>query len=404
MTSTFTYKVRDASDNIITGTVEGETERIVAESLRDRGYRPIEITPAAVGMNTEIKIPGFGNKVKLKELAVFCRQFATMINAAVPMLEALTVMQEQTDNDYFRKIIGKVRSTVESGLPLSTAMAEHPKVFPIMMTSMIKAGESSDIVAAMQRIADNYESEARLKGKIKAALAYPVVVFSLSMVMCLIMLIFVVPVFAKMFKSLGGTLPFPTQMLVDMSNILSSFWYILLGLFVGSIYAAKRYRLHPSVRAVIDPFKLKAPVFGALNRKLSISRFTRNFAGLYASGVPIQDCLDLSADASGNLIYAEILHRAKDVIQSGKALSAGLAGNKFIPSMVVQMVRVGEDSGHLDEMMNKVADFYDEEVEAATEALTSMIEPLMIAVLGAIIGTMLVALYMPIFKIYNLVN
>lgn len=404
MTTTYNYRVRDEAGNFLTGTVDGDNEAVVASSLRLRGYRPIEITPMTVGLSTEIKIPGTGEKVKLKELAAFSRQFATMIAAAVPILEALSVMTEQTENKFFRKTLGNVRTTVESGKVLSEAFSEHPKVFPTLMVSMIKAGETSDLVAALKRVADNYEAEAKLKGKIKAALAYPVVVFVLSIVMCIAMLIFVVPTFAKMFKQLGGKLPLPTQMLMDLSTLLTSYWYLWIGAFFGAVFAWGKYKRHDAVRAVVDPLKLKLPVFGGLNRKLAISRFSRNFAGLYSSGVPVQDCLDLAADASGNLVFARILRGAKDIVASGRPMSEALGQSDDIPTMVVQMIRVGEDSGHLDEMMGKVADFYDEEVEAATEALTSMIEPLMIVVLGSIIGSMLVALYLPMFKIYNLVQ
>jgi type IV pilus assembly protein PilC len=356
-------------------------------------------------MNKEINLSGLGPKVKLKDLAVFSRQFATMINSGLSMLRALTILTEQADNKELRRVLGEVRSDVETGSSLSAALAKHPKVFPPLMVNMTKAGEVGGFLdSVLLQIAGNYESEVRLRGKVKAAMTYPVVVLVMALMAVTVMLIFIVPVFAKMFRDLGSTLPAPTRVLVFVSGVLRRFApFLLVGLVtLGIVW--RRVRHSDQVRAVVDPAKLRAPVFGALFQKIALSRFARNLGTMTQSGVPILQSLDIVADTTGNVVVARAVRAVQDSVRQGESLSKPLTQHPVFPPMVVQMMSVGEDTGALDSMLLKISDFYDDEVERTTESLTALIEPLMIAFLGGLVGSMIIALYMPIFKVFTLME
>src|SRR3954449_11825357 len=351
------------------------------------------------------QIPGFGNKVKLKDLAIFSRQFATMVNSGLSLLRALTILTEQTENKYLSSIIGEVRNDVETGNSLSGAMAKHPNVFPPLMVNMCKAGEVGGFLdSVMLQIANNYEAEVKLRGKIKAAMTYPTVVFVMAILAVTGMLLFIVPVFADLFKQLGGTLPAPTRLLVFMSKSLKLLMpFVIVGLIAGVI-TWKKVKNKDQVRNVVDPLKLKVPVFGDLFRKVALARFARNLGTMMHSGVPILQSLEIVADTTGNVVLARAIRDVQDSVRQGESIAGPLKNHAVFPPMVVQMMAVGEDTGALDTMLHKIAEFYDQEVEATTEALTALIEPLMIAFLGGIVGSMIVALYMPIFKIFDLVK
>jgi type IV pilus assembly protein PilC len=356
-------------------------------------------------MKTEIKIPGFGGKVKLKDLAIMSRQFATMINSGLSLLRALNILAEQTANKKLAEVLGEVRNSVETGNPLSGALAQHPDIFPPLMINMVRAGEVGGFLdGVLTQVASNYEAEVRLKGKIKSAMTYPVVVFIMAILACVGMLIFIVPTFAKMFEGLGAELPAPTQILVNLSHLLKATApLIVIGLITFSI-VWKKIKRKEKVRNFVDPLKLKMPVFGALFQKISLSRFTRNFGTMLHAGVPILQALDIVADTSGNMVVAHAVRDVQESVRQGESLTAPLAQHAVFPPMVVQMMAVGEDTGALDDMLHKIAEFYDQEVEATTEALTSLIEPLMIAFLGGVVGSMIIALYMPIFKVFDLIK
>jgi type IV pilus assembly protein PilC len=404
-TATFNYSVRDKSGKLVSGTLDAENSAAVANRLKAMGYSPVSINEANAGLKKEIKIPGFGNKVKLKDLAIFSRQFATMVNSGLSLLRALTILTEQTENAYLARIIGEVRNDVETGNSLSGAMAKHPDVFPPLMVNMCKAGEVGGFLdSVMLQIANNYEAEVKLRGKIKAAMTYPTVVFVMAILAVTGMLIFIVPVFANLFKQLGGTLPAPTRVLVFMSHSLKMLMpAIIVGLIVGMI-VWKKVKHKDQVRNVVDPFKLKIPVFGELFRKVALARFARNLGTMMHSGVPILQSLEIVADTTGNVVLARAVRDVQDSVRQGESIAGPLKEHAVFPPMVVQMMSVGEDTGALDAMLHKIAEFYDQEVEATTEALTALIEPLMIAFLGGIVGSMIVALYMPIFKIFDLVK
>ena len=404
-TTTFQYQVRDKTGKIVSGTLEAESQSAVAQKLTSMGYATVSISKASGGMKTELKIPGFGGKVKLKDLSIMSRQFATMINSGLSLLRALNILSEQTENKTLAKVLAEVRNDVETGNPLSGALAQHPAVFPPLMINMVRAGEVGGFLdGVLLQIAENYEAEVKLKGKIKSAMTYPVVVFVMAMLAVTGMLLFIVPVFAKMFDGLGAKLPLPTQILVNMSELLKTFFPFLIIGFIAFMIVWKRVKHKEQVRNFLDPLKLKMPVFGGLFQKIALSRFTRNFGTMLHAGVPILQSLDIVADTSGNSVVAKAVRDVQESVRSGESLTAPLANHSVFPPMVVQMMSVGEDTGALDEMLHKISEFYDQEVEATTEALTSLIEPLMIAFLGGMVGSMIIALYMPIFKVFDLIE
>jgi type IV pilus assembly protein PilC len=406
MSTTFKYSVRDTGGKLVTGSLEADNQAAVARKLLQMGYAPVSITSDEKrGLQKDVSIPGFKARVKLKDLAIFSRQFATMVNSGLSLLRALAILCEQTDSKELARVLTEVRNDVETGSALSVSMAKHPDAFPPLMINMIKAGEVGGFLdSVMLQIAENFESEVKLRGKVKSAMTYPIVVFIMAMVMCVIMLIFIVPVFAGMFDSLGGQLPFPTQMLVYASDILR--WtapFLVVGLIVGVI-VWRRVKDREGVRNVVDPIKLKTPVFGNLFQKIALSRFSRNLGTMMKSGVPILQSLDIVADTTGSIVVARAVRDVQQSVRGGESLAAPLTEHKVFPSMVVQMMAVGEETGALDTMLLKISDFYDQEVEATTEQLTALIEPLMIAFLGVVVGGMIIALYMPIFKIFDLIG
>jgi len=403
--ATFDYQVRDRGGKVVRGRIDAESPAAVATKLKNMGYAPISISQANAGLNKEIKIPGSGNKVKLKDLAIASRQFATMINSGLSLLRALTILSEQTQNKHLGEVFASVRLSVEQGSSLSQALGHHPKVFPPIMINMTRAGETGGFLdQVLMQLADNFEAEVKLRSKIKSAMTYPLVVFGFAILSVTAMLLFIVPVFADMFDSLGGTLPLPTRVLVMLSHGLRTFMPFILVVLIVSMVLWKRYKNTPRVRDIVDPTKLKAPVFGPLFQKVALSRFSRNLGTMIHSGVPILQALDIVADTTGNVVIAHAVHDVEVSVRQGESLAKPLLEHPVFPPMVVQMMAVGEDTGSLDAMLHKISDFYDNEVEATTEALTSLIEPIMIAFVGAIVGGMIVALYMPIFKVFDLIK
>lgn len=406
MSSTmYQYQVRDKAGKVVSGTIEADSQAAVAQKLNSMGYAALSISEHKAGMKTEIRIPGFGGKVKLKDLAVMSRQFATMINSGLSLLRALNILAEQTPNKKLAEILTEVRNSVETGQSLSAALAEHPAVFPPLMVNMVRAGEVGGFLdGVLLQIAANYEAEVKLKGKIKSAMTYPVVVFVMAILAVTGMLLFIVPVFATMFEDLGAPLPAPTRILVGLSHLLKAWFPVLIVLGIAGAVTWRKVKHKEGVRNFVDPLKLRMPVFGKLFQKIALSRFTRNFGTMLHAGVPILQALDIVADTSGNSVVAKAVRDVQESVRNGESLSAPLANHPVFPPMVVQMMSVGEDTGALDGMLHKISEFYDQEVEATTEALTSLIEPLMIAFLGGIIGAMIIAMYMPIFAVFDLIN
>jgi type IV pilus assembly protein PilC len=404
-TLTYEYSVRDKAGKIVSGKLEAESQAAVATKLKSMGYAPMSITQSKAGMKKELSIPGFGKRVKLKDLAVMSRQFATMINAGLSMLRALTILSEQTENKELARILRLVGNDVETGGSLSASMAKYPDVFPPLMVNMCRAGEVGGFLdSVLLQIAANYEAEVHLRGKVKAAMTYPVVVLIMAVLAVVGMLLFIVPTFAEMFKTLGGQLPAPTRVLVFLSESMKIMAPFMVVGIITFVVVWRKVKNTDRVRNFVDPLKLKLPVFGPLFAKIALSRFARNLGTMMSSGVPILQSLDIVSDTTGNVVLARAIRDVQESVRTGESLAAPLENHPVFPPMVVQMMAVGEDTGALDTMLHKISEFYDQEVEATTEALTALIEPLMIAFLGGIVGSMIIALYMPIFKIFDLIN
>lgn len=405
VTQAYSYRGRDAAGRVVKGRVDAASEAAVASRLRTMGLSPIAIAEAnTTGLNREIDLR-FGSGVRLKDLAVMSRQMSTMIGAGLSLLKTLTVLAEQTSNKRLAAILGDVGAQVEAGSAFSDALRKQGDVFPPLMVNMVRAGETGGFLdSALESIATNFEKEVKLRGTIKSALTYPVIVLIMSLVSVVGMLLFIVPVFDNMFKSLGGQLPLPTEILVVLSHAMVWLGPLLLVLTVGGLWWWARNKNKERVRRVVDPIKLKLPVFGPLMTKIAVARFSRNFANMIGAGVPILQAIRIVGETSGNWVIERALLAVAESVRNGESISRPLLEHPVFPSMVTQMIAVGEDAGSLETMLEKIADFYDDEVQAATEQLTAMIEPLMIAFLGVVIGGMVIALYMPIFQISSLIK
>lgn len=405
-TRTFEYAVRDRNGKIVKGRVEANNQAAVANRLREMGLAAVSIAEVnSSGLQREIKLPGGSDKIKLKDLAVMSRQMATMISAGLSLLRTLAILSEQTENKALAKVLGQVRNDVETGGALSSAMSKHKVAFPPLMVNIIRAGEVGGFLEkALVSVAENYEAEVKLRGKVKSAMTYPVMVFILAILAVAAMLIFIVPVFKNMFDGLGGTLPLPTLMLVYLSDLMKWVGPVIVVALVVFMSWWNKHKNDDAVREKVDPLKLRAPIFGMLFKKIAIARFARNFGTMIASGVPLLQALEIVGQVSGNWVIERAIHDVQDSVRRGESLTGPLGRHDVFPSMVVQMMAVGEDSGALETMLEKISEFYDQEVEATTEQLTSLIEPLMIAFIGLIVGGMIVALYLPIFNVFNLIG
>jgi type IV pilus assembly protein PilC len=338
-------------------------------------------------------------KVTAKDLVLFTRQLSTMIDAGLPLIQGLEILANQEPNKTFKKILVQIKSDVEAGATFADALKKHPKVFDNLYTNLVAAGELGGVLdTILQRLAAYIEKNEKLKGKVKSALVYPVTILIIAAVVVVVMLVFVIPVFQEMFSSLGGELPALTQGVVDVSAFLRKNFLYLVALVVGIVVAFNRIRATDKGEYFFDRLALKLPIFGLLLRKVAVAKFTRTLGTMITSGVPILDGLDIVAKTAGNRIVEEAIVATKVSISEGKTIAEPLSKSGVFPSMVCQMVSVGESTGALDTMLIKIADFYDEEVDAAVEALTSLIEPFMMVFLGGTVGTMLAAMYLPIFK------
>jgi type IV pilus assembly protein PilC len=403
--NSYAYRVRTKEGRVLAGKMEADGEAAVASRLRSQGMIPVQITKdTKVSMKMEINI--LPKKVKLKDLAVFARQFATMINAGLSLLRTINILADQTENPALKNAIGEMRDDVERGSSLSASMSKHPKIFSGLFVAMVRAGETGgQLDTVLTRIADNYEADYKLRQKVKAAMTYPVVVAGIAVLLVTVMLLFIVPTFAEMFKGLGGELPLPTQILLTLSQAAKWLVPLLVVLAIAGFVAYKRLRKSSAeFRLRADRLKLRIPIFGDLFQKIALSRFSRTLALLLRAGVPVLQALDIVAETTGNEVLTRATHDVKDSVRSGETMAGPLERHGVFPPMVVQMISVGEDTGAIDAMLDKVSDFYDQEVESTTESLTSLIEPIMIAVLGGIVGAMIIALYMPMFKIFELVK
>jgi type IV pilus assembly protein PilC len=400
-TKTFHYRALDATGKKAKGTIEAPNEAAATHMLRSRGEVPLDLTEAGQGLQKDIKIPGLGNRVKLKDLAVFARQFATMTSSGMSLLRSLSILEEQASSPPLKKAIGEVRADVATGAGLSASMAKHDRAFPRLMIAMIRAGEAGGMIdKALEQIAVSLEKDTALRGKIKAALTYPAIVLAFTFIMIAGVLIFIVPIFEGMFKSLGGELPMPTQFLVTASHNMGWLGPLTLGLAIGgSVLYKRRMRSSEEFRLNVDKLKMRMPVFGPLLRKLAMSRFSRNLGLLLNVGVPIMQALAVVGETTGNEVINAAMKDVQSTVRDGQPMSSALRNHPIFPTMVTQMIEVGEESGQISQMLDKVADFYDREVDTAAESLTASIEPIMVVVMGTVVGGMVICLYLPMFTI-----
>lgn len=398
----FNYKAKDPNGNYIENKIKAFRIEDVENELLSRGFTPLDIEET----NVFSRDLSFGKKgIKLKEVAQFARQFATMTQAAVPIVRTLEILHDQSSNPTMKDIIRQLITDISNGSSLGDALAKHPDTFSQIMVSMVRAGESGGFLdKTLLSVAESLEAEVKLKAKIKSAMTYPVVIFILAIVMCIAMLLFIVPVFDDLFKSLGGDLPVPTQILVNLSEFLKVGAIpiaIAIGIF---IFWWRKNKNNQKIREFIDPIKLKIPVFGKLHNLIIMSRFARNFGSLLDAAVPIVPVIDIVGTTTGSTVVEKALQNVRDSVLSGGTVAKPMADNELFPKMLVEMTAIGEDAGDMPNMLNKVADAYDDDVEAMTDSLTSLLEPIMLVFLGGVVGSMIVALYLPIFSVYDLVN
>ncbi len=403
MAETYAYRVRDTGGKLVNGTLVADSRDLVVGRLREMGYTPLEITVQKPGMKREFH---FSNKVKVADLSVFSRQFATMVTSGLPILKSLAILEQQVDSRPLRTALADVRLEVEQGNSLSGAMAKHPKVFSNLYVAMVRSGEAGGVLeAVLLRLADNLEREVSLRRQVKSAMTYPVVVVGFVGLILMVMLLFIVPQFKSIYATLHGTLPLPTRLLLKASDLLKHDFIFVAIVMGGAVYAFRRYKKTPKGRAAWDAIKLKFPIFGPLFQKTALARFSRILGVLNKSGVPILQSLDVVSETVDNAVLAGAIHDIQESVKQGQSLSGPMARHEAIfPPMVAQMLAVGEETGALDTMLEKVADFYDEEVTAAVDALTAIIEPVMIFIVGGAVGVAVIALYLPMFNIINLVK
>jgi type IV pilus assembly protein PilC len=404
MATTYSYKVRDSNGRTISGSLDAENRALVATRLKDMGYVPISIDKKSASMSSEITIPGLGTRVKPAEVALFSRQFATLINAGVSLTRSLAILGAQNDNKRLAQVVDEVRVEVEGGGSLSQSMARHPKQFNRLYVSMIRAGEAGgNLDRTLNDLSANLEKQVELNRKIKSAMTYPAVVLGMVVVIMAAMLLFVVPVFTKLYKTLGGTLPLPTRILVKVSGIAVHGFPFFVILTVIGVIAFKKWVGTASGRNIWDHLILKVPIFGTLVQKTSLARFSSTLGTLMASGVPVLEALDITSQTAGNTVVAAGVQSIADGARRGEPMAASLKDHPIFPPMVTQMISVGEETGALDQLLAKVAAFFDQEVEATVNALTSLLEPLMIVVIGSAVGATVISLYLPMFDIYKVI-
>jgi len=385
------------------GELEAATEQIAESQLKKRNLTILKLKPKPKDLFAGIAF--MQPKVKNKDIVIFTRQFSTMIDAGLPLVQGLNILAEQNPNPTFKSILRQLTKDVEGGSTLAEAMKKHPKVFDNLFVNLIAAGEVGGILdTILQRLATFIEKAEELKSRIKGALTYPVVVIAIAFIVIAVILIFVIPVFQDMFSSFGSALPMPTQIVVNMSDFMKGNIHWIILAIIAFVYAFKQYANTKGGRKTIDTWSLKLPVFGDLLKKTAVARFTRTLGTMMSSGVPILDSLEIVAKTAGNVVIEEIIYDVRGSIAEGQTIAEPLSENDIFPGMVIQMISVGEATGALDTMLGKIADFYDKEVDTAVDALTSMLEPLLMLFLGGAIGGLVVAMYLPIFTMAGAVG
>ncbi|HEY6873435.1 MAG TPA: type II secretion system F family protein [Geobacteraceae bacterium] len=400
----FSWEARSRTGSVQKGVMEASSAAAVEAQLKKYGFAGIAVKEEA--KRREVKVPGFGGKkIQTKDLVVFTRQFATMIDSGLPLVQCLDILAGQQENPVFKGILFKVKEDVEGGSTFADALGKHPKAFDELYVNLVAAGEVGGILdTILNRLAAYIEKAMKLKKKVKGAMVYPVTIMSIAVIVVGVILVFVIPTFAKMFADFGGELPAPTRLVIALSNFITRYILVMIGIGIGINIAIKKYYASPGGRKVMDRMFLNLPVVGPLIRKVSVAKFTRTLGTMISSGVPIMDGLEIVAKTSGNKVVEEAIFKVRQAISEGKTMAEPLAACGIFPAMVVQMISVGEATGAMDAMLNKIADFYDDEVDDAVGALTSMMEPLLMVFLGTTVGGLVVAMYLPIFKLAGAVG
>ena len=397
--STYRYSAMDPSGRTVSGTLEADSFELVRAKLSDLNYHVLSIRQAKAGNSLK---EAFNNmqRVKLRDLVMFSRQFATMIDAGLSVVKCLDILQKQTRNPKMKEVIGEVKRDVAGGMSLTESLQKHPRIFSPLYVNMMRSAEAGGILdIVLDRLSTFLEKEQETRNKIKSAMTYPAVVFCFAMLMVMGLLFFVLPKFKGIFETMGLKLPLTTKILLNSSTYLQQYWYIALVMIIGSVVLIKVFSRTDRGKYAIDSAKLRLPIFGDLILKTSVSRFARTFGTLISSGVPVLRALEIVSDTAGNRVISEIVVRARVSIKEGEKISTPLFGSRIFPVMVTQMIAIGEETGRLDQMLVKVSNFYDDEVDNTLKSLTSLIEPLMIVGLGLIVGFIAVSVISPIYAL-----
>jgi type IV pilus assembly protein PilC len=404
---TFSYKGVRSDGGTVTAEITAPDERTAARQLRSQGITVQSLaSKKAGGGGFEIPFLGslFGG-VRSKDISTFTRQFATMISAGLPLVQCLQALGQQSERKKFQEIIAKVAADVEGGATLSEAMARHPKIFDELYVNLVHVGEIGGVLDAMlARLAIYMEKSEALKHRVRTAMVYPILVITVAIGVVTFLLIFIIPIFTKFYDQAGVPLPPPTQFVVSLSNFVVGYWWAMILFAVGGGFAFRAWYRTDQGRTTVDRFLLRAPIFGVLLRKIAVARFTRTLSALISGGVPILDALRITAKTAGNRIVENAVLDARERVTAGQTLGEPLRQSKVFPAMVVQMVAVGEQTGRLDDMLSKVADYYEDEVDVAVSGLTALLEPIMIVFLGIVVGGIVISMYLPIFQVITLVK
>jgi len=399
-TDMFTYEGRDKSGKTVKGEMSGTSDALIKSTLRRQG-----INPTKVKKKPKALFGGGGPKIVPKDISIFSRQMATMMSAGVPLVQSFEIVGRGHENPNMQELIMTIKGDVEAGNTLAEALAKHPLQFDELFVNLVAAGEAAGILEdLLNKIATYKEKTENIKNKIKKALFYPIAILVMAFVVSAILMIFVIPQFSALFADFGADLPAMTVVVVNMSDFFVAYWYIIFGSLFGAMYAFKTAKQRSAAfRHVLERISLKMPIIGEILVKATIARFARTLATMFAAGVPLVEAMDSVAGAAGNIVYGTAIYKMRDEIATGQQLQISMRDSGLFPNMVVQMVAIGEESGSIDHMLSKVADFYEEEVDDAVDAMASLMEPLIMAVLGVLIGGMVIAMYLPIFKMGQVV-
>jgi type IV pilus assembly protein PilC len=394
----YAWKGRNRAGLIKEGVLVADTKEVALASLRRQNI----VVTGIRERGKEISLTKVGRKVPPKTLAVFTRQFSVMIDAGLPLVQCLEILANQQEHKTFQKILLQVRQDVEAGSTLADAMRRHPKAFDSLYVNMVAAGEAGGILdTILQRLSVYIEKAVKLRSQVRSAMIYPIAVIVIAAIVVAVILLKVIPTFAALFTSLGAELPLPTRVVISASNFLARYWWAFALVIVALVYGFRRYYATHTGRRVIDGLLLKAPVLGPILRKVAVARFCRTLATLTSSGVPILEGLDITARTAGNAIVEDAIYETRRSVEGGKTIVEPLRATNVFPNMVTQMIGVGEQTGALDAMLNKIADFYEDEVDAAVAGLVKLLEPVMIFILGVVIGGIVIAMYLPMFTLIN---